>query len=189
MREPRSLALGKVPRQRPLGVSFHPMIPAAGPSAQTHYRYRLHVDVEPTDAPVLKDALEDEPFGLRERYGLEEIHRQLDEHALLFEAASVERWTDFDSDLEVLSVYLSQYIVGFEVEVRPTAGAPLLRAQKVVACRGEVVRLQAAVVWHAREQQLELREEELSDVVARWNEFPEWLRNAMRIKYPSTRAL
>jgi hypothetical protein len=165
------------------------MIPAAGPDAQTHYRYRLRVEVEPTDASVLKDALEDEPFGLRQRYGLAEIHRQLDEFELVFEAASAARWEDFDSDLEVLSVYLSQYIVGFEVHVRPTAGAPLLRAQKVVACRGEVVRLEADVLWQPREQEIELGQEELTDLVRRWEAFPEWLRNAMRIKHPRTRGL
>lgn len=172
-----------------MGMPSLTMLAVTGADAQPHFRYRLQVDVEPTDAPVLKDALEDEPFGLRERYGLAEVHRQLDEHNLFFEAASLSRWDDFDSDLEVLSIYLSQYIVGFEVSVRPTAGAPLLRAYKVVACRGELVRLEAEVVWQPREQSIELGEEDLGDLVRRWNDFPEWLRNAMRFKHPATRAL
>ncbi len=54
------------------------MLAAAGPGAHDHYRYVLHVDIEPVEARVLRDAIEDEPFGLRDRYGMPALLRQLD---------------------------------------------------------------------------------------------------------------
>ena len=165
------------------------MLAADGPSATPHFRYQLEVDVEPTDAPVLKDALEDEPFGLRERYGMQMLRDQLDEHALHIASSSTERWDDFEGDLEILSIYLSQYIVGYEVHVRPTAGAPLLSAWKIIARRGEVLRVEAEVTWNAPSRSVEVGDEDLARIVDRWQELPEWMRNAMRIKYPHLRKL
>lgn len=160
-----------------------------GDNAKHHYRYRMRVDVEPVDARMLRDALEDEPFGLRERYGMAEIERQLEAFELVVDTSSMERWDDFGSDLEIVSVYLSQYVVGHEIEVSPTKGAPRLRAWKIVACRGESVRLDCDVLWDHREGRVELHDENLEAVVDRWAELPEWLRNALRLKYPKLSAL
>ncbi len=159
------------------------------PSQQPYFLYRLHVDIEPTDAPVLRDALEDEPFGLRYRIGQHALNRQLSEYELSVNAHSSQRWDDFDKDIEVLSVYLSQYIVGYEMQVRPTAGAPLLDGWKVVGCRGEVVRLLIGLEWNAREEQVVIHQEDIADLTKRWEQLPEWLRNAMRLKYPRLSAL
>lgn len=165
------------------------MIDAQGDNSKHHYRYRMQVDVEPVDARMLRDALEDEPFGLRERYGMAEIERQITDFELVVDTSSMERWDDFQSDLEILSVYLSQYVTGHEIEVVPTRGAPLLKAWKLVACRGESVRLDCDVLWDPREGRVDLHGENLEAVVDRWSDLPEWLRNALRLKYPKLSAL
>jgi len=165
------------------------VLEAQGDNARHHFRYRMRVDVEPVDARMLRDALEDEPFGLRERYGMAEIERQLGEHELVVSTSSTERWEDFTSDLEIVSVYLSQYVVGHEIEVTPTKGAPILNAWKIVACRGESVRLDCDVLWDHRQGRVELHDENLEGIVERWSELPEWLRNALRLKYPRLSAL
>ncbi len=165
------------------------MLAARGDDAHHHFRYQLDVEIEPVDMRVVRDALEDEPFGLRERYGPEEIERQLQDFGLRFNTSSTDRWSDFDADIEILSVYLSQYIVGYEIEVSPTAGAPKLTAWKIVGCRGETVRLDAEVQWDHRNDEVVIGEEDVDRLADRWADLPEWLRNAMRLKHPRFRAL
>ena len=165
------------------------MIAAQGPGAAHHFRYQMRVEVEPVDAAMLRDALEDEPFGLKERYGMAAIERQLKDHVLEVDTSSTSRWDDLTADLEILSVYLSQYIVAHEIEVSPTAGAPILRAWKIVACRGESVRLDCDALWDHRNERVELHDENQDALVERWSDLPEWLRNALRLKYPRLSAL
>jgi len=153
------------------------------------YAYELRVEIEPTDVGVLIDALEDEPFALRDYLGEEELVRRIRSRELVVETRVAERWTEFDRDLEVLSIYLSQYILGREILVRPTRGAPILKGWKVVARRGEVVRLDLDLLWDPRAEQIVCHGEDLGAVVARWTEFPEWLRSALRITHPRLRAL
>jgi hypothetical protein len=158
-----------------------------GPEAKPHWRYLLHVEIHPTDAAVLRDALEDEPFGLKKRLGAAEIDRQIDAFEISVDAQSLERWDDFDKDIEILSVYLSEYIEGTEIQVEPTKGAPVLHAWKIVGRRGEVVRLEREVSWD--EQSIVVGEEELAPLKKRWASFPEWVRDAMRLKHPHLREL
>jgi hypothetical protein len=165
------------------------MLAAQGENAHPHYRYRLVVDVEPVDMRMLRDALEDEPLGLRERYGMAELDRQLANFELSFHTSSTKRWDDFEADIGILSVYLSQYIVGHEIEVEPTRGAPRLRASKIVGCRGETVRLAVHVHWDHRDKSVALGDEDLEALAERWEQLPEWLRNALRLKHPQLTAL
>ncbi|HZO14253.1 MAG TPA: hypothetical protein VFB62_13370 [Polyangiaceae bacterium] len=158
-----------------------------GPDAKPHWRYLLHVEIHPTDAAVLKDALEDEPFGLKKRLGAAELNRQIDHFEISVDAHSLERWDDFDHDIEILSVYLSEYIEGTEIHVQPTKGAPVLHAWKVVGRRGEVVRLEREVHWE--DESIVLGDEHLEPLKKRWASFPEWVRDAMRLKYPRLREL
>lgn len=154
-----------------------------------YFLYRLHVDIEPTDALVLRDALEDEPFGLKNRFGAWALNKQIEDFELSINADSEMRWDDFESDIEVLSIYLSQYIVGHEIRVEPTAGAPLLDGWKVIGRRGEVERLRVDLSWDVREQRVVIGDEDMHDLVDRWAALPEWLQSALRLKYPRLAAL
>lgn len=165
------------------------MLAAQGERANPHYRYRLFVDVEPVDVRMLRDALEDETLGLRERYGMAEIERQLEDYELRFHTSTTTRWEDFEADIGVLSIYLSQFIVGHELVMTPTRGAPLIRATKIVGCRGDTVRLAVHALWDPQEQTVELGEEDVDALVERWPELPDWLHNALRLKYPRLTAL
>ena len=92
--------------------------------ASPHWRYSLRVEIPATDAAILVDALEGEPFGLRARLGAEELQRQIKELVLTVQAASARRWEDFAKDIEILSVYIVGHIVGCEIHVEPTPEAP-----------------------------------------------------------------
>lgn len=159
---------------------------------EPHYRYQLRVPIEPTDQGTLIDALEDEPSVLVERLGRAEINRRIKEGELTFEARSIEKIEAFDRDIEILSVYLSQYIIGREWFVRPTRGADIVQGWKVVGRSGEVVRLLLDFRYRPNDQDQEEgieRDEDLEDLIERWSGLPTWIRDAMRIKYPRLRAL
>jgi hypothetical protein len=153
------------------------------------FRYLLSVEIHPTDAAVLRDALEDEPFGLKKRMGAAALNRQIDAFEISVDTVSTERWEDFDKDIEILSVYLSEYIEGTEIEIEDTAGAPVLHAWKIVGRRGEVIRLEREVQWDAKESAIVIGEEALKPLEKRWKSLPEWVRDGMRAKHPHLRDL
>lgn len=159
------------------------------PPDEPHWRYSLQLEIDAMDAPVLVDALEDEDFSIRPRIGARELERRIRDGLLDFEAYSVERLEGFEHDIEILSVYLSQYVIGRELEVHPTRGAPLLRGWKIVGRQGEVVRLALDLRWNAGEQRIDDLDEDVADLTARWSELPEWMRDAMRLKHPGLRRL
>jgi len=156
---------------------------------EPHYWYKLDVDIEPTDRGTLNDALEDEPFDIGERLGRSQLTRSINEGRLEFEAMSVERLEGFERDIGVLSVYLSQYIVGREVLVRPTQGAPILKGWMIVGRLGETVRLELDLLWDPHAEKLIDRGVDEADVATRWSELPEWARTALRLDHPKLRAL
>jgi hypothetical protein len=157
------------------------------PSDKPHWLYKLHLEIHPTDAAVLRDALEDEPFGLRKRMGAAALNRMIEAFDIHIDSTSAERWEDFEKDIEILSIYLSEYISGTEIQVEPTKGAPILHAWKIVGRRGEVVRLELEASWDGKE--VVLGEEEIGPLEKRWASFPEWVRDAMRLKHPHLREL
>jgi hypothetical protein len=159
------------------------------PVAEPHYQYLLDVEIEPTDVGMLRDALEDEPFEIGERMGKDELARALNDGSLRFEAHSVDRLPHFERDVGMLSVYLSQYIRGREVYVRPTQGAPILRGWMIVGRLGETVRLELDLLWDARAETIDDRGPDVDDAATRWRELPEWARDALRLEHPRLRSL
>ncbi|MCC7538810.1 MAG: hypothetical protein IT379_21475 [Deltaproteobacteria bacterium] len=154
-----------------------------------HWRYLLSLDIDAIDGPVLIDALDDEPCLIRDRIGKRELERRIRDGLLDFDATSLDRLDGFERDIGTFSVYLSTYVVGREIEVRPTLGAPLLRGWKIVGRQGEVVRLALDLGWNARDESILDADEDVGDVAARWAELPEWMQNAMRAKHPRLRVL
>ncbi|MEP7125918.1 MAG: hypothetical protein ABJE95_33610 [Byssovorax sp.] len=153
------------------------------------YRYDLRVEIPATDVGVLVDALEDEAFTLRTVIGARELERQIREQELVVGVTTEERWPSFDKDVEILSVYLSQYILGREIVITPTQGAPKLEGWLVVGRRGETARVDLDLRWDADEEAVVDDGEDVARLAARWPTLPEWLRSSMRIKFPKLAAL
>jgi hypothetical protein len=153
------------------------------------YRYDLRVEIPATDVGVLVDALEDEAFTLRTVLGAKELERQIREQELLIGVTTEERWPSFDKDVEILSVYLSQYIIGRELTITPTLGAPKLEGWLVVGRRGETARVDLDLRWDADEEAVVDEGEDVTKLAARWSTLPEWLQSSMRIKFPKLAAL
>jgi hypothetical protein len=146
----------------------------------SRWHYRLHADVHPTDAAVLRDAIDGEPFGLRERVGGAELGRMLDAFVIDVDVASDERWAELDNDVSILSLYLSQeQITASEIAEGP---GDALRAWRIVGRRGQTVRLELEVGRDAGS--IVLGEEDLDALEARWATLPDWARASLRHKFP-----
>lgn len=155
----------------------------------TQYRYDLRVEIPATDVGVLVDALEDETFTLRSFLGAKELERRIREQELVVDVTTEERWPSFDKDIEILSVYLSQYIIGREIVIEPTQGAPRLQGWLIVGRRGETERVDLDLRWDAAEEAVVDEGEDVAKLAARWEALPEWLKSSMRIKFPKLAAL
>jgi hypothetical protein len=155
----------------------------------TQYRYDLRVEIPATDVGVLVDALDDETFTLRSFLGAKELERRIREQELVVEVTTEERWPSFDKDIEILSVYLSQYIIGREIVIEPTQGAPRLQGFLIVGRRGETERVELELRWDADEEAVVDEGEDVARLAARWSTLPEWLKASMRIKFPKLAAL
>ncbi len=153
------------------------------------YRYDLRVEIPATDVGVLVDALEDEAFTLRNVIGAKELERQIRAQELVVAVTTEDRFATFDKDIEILSVYLSQYIIGREIVITPTLGAPKLDGALIVGRRGETERVDLDLRWDADEEAVVDEGEDLVKLAARWSTLPEWLRSSMRIKFPRLSAL
>ncbi len=155
----------------------------------TQYRYDLRVEIPATDVGVLVDALDDETFTLRSFLGPKELERRIREQELVVDVTTEERWPSFDKDIEILSVYLSQYIIGREIVIEPTQGAPRLQGWLIVGRRGETERVDLDLRWDATEEAVVDEGEDVEKLAARWEALPEWLKSSMRIKFPKLAAL
>lgn len=155
----------------------------------TQYRYDLQVEIPATDVGVLVDALEDETFTLRSILGSKELEQSIREQELVVALTTEDRLTSFDKDIEILSVYLSQYIIGREMMITPTEGAPRLQGWLVVGRRGETERVELNLRWDADEEAVVDEGEDVAKIAARWGSLPEWLKSSMRIKFPKLAAL
>ena len=153
------------------------------------YRYDLKVEIPATDVAVLVDALEDEAFTLRRIIGAKELERQLREQELVIAVTTGERWPSFDKDVELLSRYLSDYVIGREMIIEPTEGAPTLKGWLVVGRRGETERVDLDLRWDEGEEAVVDEGEDVPKLAARWSTLPEWLKSSMRIKFTKLAAL
>jgi hypothetical protein len=157
--------------------------------AGAQYRYDLDVEIPATDAAVLVDALDGEPFGLRQHLGAHELRRQLEGLELHVSQTSPTRWPDFEKDIEILSVYLPEYVEGREIAIEPTGRAPKLEGYRIVGHRGETVRVRLDLTWDAESGTVVHGDDDVQDLERRWASLPAWARSALRTKHPALAAL
>lgn len=157
--------------------------------AATRFVYQLDVEIEPVDIDTVVDGLSGESLAVRALLGDAELIRRLKSGHFKFERVADEAFIEFERDVAMVSVYVPEYVVGREVRVEPTRGAPVLEGWKVIGRLGETARLKLDLAWDPREGEIVDRDEDLGDAARRWRELPEWVRDALRVKYPGLRAL
>src|SRR5688572_18960261 len=151
-------------------------------SRNPRWRYLLQVDVPGTEGAILRDALDGETFGLRDRVGAEELERQIASFEIRIDRVSAERWSDFADDLKILSLYLTSNVEGTEISILDGDEGPELEGARIVAHRGEVVTLDIDVAWDDKTQTIAVGSERRDALEKRWATLPEWIKTAMRRK-------
>jgi hypothetical protein len=155
------------------------------------YRYLLDQEIDGSDIEHLIDALEDEEFPIRELLGEREMNAAIREGTLHFDHASDVPLPWFGDCMRVLSVYLSEYIIGLELaEGRNAAGFRVeVEIRKYAGCRGDLIAvpLRHQIDFHSGE--IEPGEEDIAWLTQHWNELPRWAHDAYRIKFPELRRL
>jgi hypothetical protein len=144
------------------------------------HRYDLNVEVPPTEASVLVDALDGEPLSLKNRLGPAALRSQIEtEQRIHVQVLSDDAWPDFENDIRTLSVYLSEPISGREVYVEPGDPEPVLRGWLVLGRRGESARVPLRLVWNEDANALEDRGVDHDSLNPPWEELPAWVRDAL----------
>jgi hypothetical protein len=155
------------------------------------YHYVLDLEVDGSDRENLVDSLEDEEFPIRELLGEAEMVRQIRDGKLELDHGSSVRWPWFSQCIEVLSVHLSEYVIGLEIEEgRNKEGT---RAQvtitKYAGRMGEVIAVPLRHRIEFPSGAITPLEEDLEYLESHFKELPRWAQDAYRIKFPQLRRL
>jgi hypothetical protein len=155
------------------------------------YRYLLEHDVDGSDAEHLIDALEDEDFPIREIIGEARMVAQIREGQLRFDVESNERLPWFPDCMRVMSVYLSEYIVGLEIAAgRNKEGSRVeVEIKKYVGRRGDLVAVPLTHTIAFPSGEIKPGAEDIGWLERHWDELPRWAQDAYRIKFPELRRL
>lgn len=155
------------------------------------YRYLFDLEVDGSDAEHLIDALEDEEFPMREILGEREMNTMIRESALHFDQESHAPLKWFGESLRVLSIYLSEYIIGLEfAEGRNAAGFRVeVEIRKYAARRGDLIAVPLRHSVDFKTGEISAGEEDIGYLIKHWNELPRWAHDAYRLKFPELRAL
>ena len=142
-------------------------------------------EIDAMDLESLTSGLEDEPdFSLGALLGHEALAAQLTEGALMFDVVTSERFEPFGKCIEILSVYLPEYVSGIEIaESLDGAGRRRgVECWRYVGRSGEVVRvaLEHAIGF---DRGVVAGAEDVADLRARWRELPQWARDAFKLTY------
>lgn len=153
------------------------------------YRYLLDVEIDGSERGHLIDALEDEPFELRNILGEAQMNAQLKEGRLLYDGDATERQPWFGEVIEVLSVYISSYIYGLEMAETRVDGKRTVELLKHIGRRGERIAVPLTHTIEFPSGEITPGDEDLDYLEANWAKLPRWAQDGFRIKYPVLRRL
>jgi hypothetical protein len=155
------------------------------------YRYLLSLEVDGSDRENLVDSLEDEEFPIRERLGEAEMVRQIREGELRFDCLSEARLPWFAGCIEVLSIHLSEYVIGLELEEgRNKEGTRThVAITKYAGRMGDVIAVPLDHRIEFPSGEITPLEENQAYLEKHFGELPRWAQDAYRIKFPALRRL
>lgn len=156
------------------------------------WRYHMRVPILGLERQNLPDCLEHEELAMWQFVDREEAYAQIRAGEWSLDAAFMEPYQAFASDLAVISLYLFKIIRGIEVAERfvSRTHSDDARAWKVVARQGEWVKLPLDVSRDAEGRfHVDPDAEDLEVIRARWSTYPRWFQDGMRRKHPVLRVL
>ncbi len=154
-------------------------------------RYLMDHEVDAMDLEPLRSGLEDErEFALAALVGERALAEMLRDGMLRFDVTRPEPFAAFAKCIEILSVYLPEYVSGIEIlEALDAAGR-----RRSVACWRHIGRsgeLARVALDHAVSVGREIVPggEDVAALRAGWKDLPRWARDAFKLTYPELRDL
>jgi hypothetical protein len=149
------------------------------------YRYLLEHSIAGEDLEALRSGLEDEPhFRLQELVGKGPLERMLEEGELAIDVAAGARFYAFGPSIEILSVYLPEYVIGVEVAETLDHGLNRRRVEcfRYIGRRGELVTVPLEYAL-SLEREIVPGTEDLPRLRQMWHQLPTWARVAYKQTY------
>ena len=149
------------------------------------YTYAMDHDISGEDLEPLSSGLEDERgFVLGELVGQNELAKMLGAAHLDFHVTVAERFRPFDQCIEILSVYLPEYVFGVEVVEELDVGLKRssVRCWRYIGRRGEVVKVALEYAVSLNREILPGRED-VASLRAMWTTLPQWAQNAYKLTF------
>ncbi len=149
------------------------------------YRYQLAHFVSGEDRESLESGLEGEPgFRLAELVGADAVRAMISDGEWNIDLTVSDRFFGFGPSLEILSVYLPEYVIGVEVAEELDLGLKRTRVEcwRYIGRQGEllVVPLQYAL---SMEREVIPGKEDLAALRRMWRELPQWARDGYKLSY------
>jgi hypothetical protein len=145
----------------------------------------MDCEVDAVDLESLCSGLEDEPgFNLADLLGAKDLAAMLASGEIRFDVPRLDRFHGFGTCVEVISVYLSEYVSGIEVveELDASARRTAVRCWRYVGRRGELVKVPLEHAISLTREVLPGRED-VAALRAMWPELPQWARDAYKLSF------
>ena len=149
------------------------------------YRYLLEHSIAGEDLEALRSGLEDEQgFRLHELVGHAPLEAMLVEGELAIDTSVTDRFFAFGPCIEILSVYLPEYVFGVEVAETLDHGLKRRRIEcyRYIGRRGELVTVPLEYAL-SLEREIVPGHEDLSRLREMWHELPTWARVGFKQTY------
>ncbi len=149
------------------------------------YRYLLDHPISQEDLESLQSGLEDETdFRLAELVGKDDLARMLDRAHLLFDITVGQRFFAFGGAMEVLSVYLPEYVSGVEIVEELDHGLRRSRVEcwRYVGRQGELLTVPLTFAV-GLDREIIAGKEDTAALRKLWRELPQWARDAYKLTY------
>ena len=155
-----------------------------------NYLYLIDLEINPSEVSHLNDALEDESFPIRDILGDAELKERIKSGRFVFSADTSQRYLWFRESIQCLSIYVSTYVRGIEVEENFDGQGERLRTKvyEYVGRRGEllIVPLDYTI---DEEGVINPGKARVSYLEANWNDLPRWAQDGYRLSFPELRDL
>ncbi len=149
------------------------------------YRYLIDHSISREELEPLQSGLEDEAgFRLAELVGKSALEQMLHAAHLEVDVTVAERFFAFGAAIEILSVYLPEYVSGVEVVELFDAGLRPARIEvwRYVGRRGELLTVPLSYALSLQREVI-AGKEDLVQLRQLWPRLPQWARDGYKLSY------
>lgn len=155
-----------------------------------NYLYLIDLEINPSETSHLNDALEDEDFPIRELIGDAQLKDQINSGRFTFSTETPDRYLWFRESIQCLSIYVSTYVRGIEVDEHFGSDRERLRTKvyEYIGRRGELVMVPLDYTTD-EDGVITPGKAKVSYLQANWEHMPRWAQDGYRLSFPELRNL